>query len=246
MCKSCATHHALIICNVVCHVEQRNSSAVKSDRNEITFILAVFHWLKLLPDEGGRKSKYLEKTPITTSDTPPLPITTSETPNHNFRNPPITASEKPHHNFRNPQSQLQKTPSSQLQNPSPPPPPPLSQLKKTPPPITTSENPPAQLQKTPSQFQKPPPSQPQNPPPPPFFLPISQLQKTSHHNFKNPPSQLRKTPVTISENPLMMSSHERLKISSPSRDLNLHTSMCGRCLHHTSTPPPPPPLPRWF
>ena len=46
------THWALITCNE-CHVLRRDSSAIKFDRAEITFILALFYWLKPLTNEGG-------------------------------------------------------------------------------------------------------------------------------------------------------------------------------------------------
>ena len=42
----------------VCHVGRRDSSAIKFDRVEIVFILAVFYWLK-----KGRKPKYADLTP---------------------------------------------------------------------------------------------------------------------------------------------------------------------------------------
>ena len=40
VCKSCATHRALITCkcHVTCHLVRRDSSAIKSDRVEIAFI----------------------------------------------------------------------------------------------------------------------------------------------------------------------------------------------------------------
>ena len=47
VCKSCATHRALITCkcHVTCHLVRRDSSAIKFDRVEITFIWALFYWL---------------------------------------------------------------------------------------------------------------------------------------------------------------------------------------------------------
>ena len=47
VCKSRATHRALITCkrHVMCHLVRRASSAVKFDRVEIAFILALFYWL---------------------------------------------------------------------------------------------------------------------------------------------------------------------------------------------------------
>ena len=41
---------------------RRDSSAAKFDRAELAFILALFHRLKQLIDEGGRKPEYPEKT----------------------------------------------------------------------------------------------------------------------------------------------------------------------------------------
>ena len=38
------------ICRVVCHLVQRDSSAIKFDRVEISFILALLYWLKPLTD----------------------------------------------------------------------------------------------------------------------------------------------------------------------------------------------------
>ena len=47
MCKSCATHRALITfkCHVTCHVVRRDSSAIKFDRVEIAFVWALFYLL---------------------------------------------------------------------------------------------------------------------------------------------------------------------------------------------------------
>ena len=47
MCKSRATHRALITCKspATCHLVRRDSSAIKFDRVEITFIWALFYWL---------------------------------------------------------------------------------------------------------------------------------------------------------------------------------------------------------
>ena len=58
MCKSCATHRALItsVCVCVCHLVRRDSSAFKFDRVDIAFILALFYWLKPLTDEGGEET----------------------------------------------------------------------------------------------------------------------------------------------------------------------------------------------
>ena len=43
--------------HVVCHVVQRDSSAVKFDRFEIAFILAAIYWPNLLTDEGGEETR---------------------------------------------------------------------------------------------------------------------------------------------------------------------------------------------
>ena len=40
----------------VCHLVRRDNSAIKFDIAEITFILALFYWLKLLTDEGGEET----------------------------------------------------------------------------------------------------------------------------------------------------------------------------------------------
>ena len=44
VCKSRATHRAHITCNMSCVVVRWGSSAIKFDRLEISFILALFHW----------------------------------------------------------------------------------------------------------------------------------------------------------------------------------------------------------
>ena len=43
--------------HVMCHLVRRDSSAVKSDRVEIAFILALFYWLKPLNNEGGEETR---------------------------------------------------------------------------------------------------------------------------------------------------------------------------------------------
>ena len=47
VCKSRATHRALITCkcHATCHLVRRDSSGIKFDRVEIAFILALFYWL---------------------------------------------------------------------------------------------------------------------------------------------------------------------------------------------------------
>ena len=47
----------------MCHVVRNNSSAIKSDRVKIAFILALFYWTKPLSDERGEKPERPEKTP---------------------------------------------------------------------------------------------------------------------------------------------------------------------------------------
>ena len=49
----------------MCRMVQRDSSAIKADRLEITFILALFHWPKPLTNVGGEEPEY--------SDNPPYP-----------------------------------------------------------------------------------------------------------------------------------------------------------------------------
>ena len=51
VCKSRATHRALITCNLQC-----TTLAIKYDRVEIAFIWALFYWLKPLTDEGGEET----------------------------------------------------------------------------------------------------------------------------------------------------------------------------------------------
>ena len=46
VCKSRVAHRALIkMQHVVCHAVRRDSSAIKFDRVQIAFILALFYWL---------------------------------------------------------------------------------------------------------------------------------------------------------------------------------------------------------
>ena len=55
----CANHvrHIEHLSHATCHVSRgRDSSATKFDRVEITFISAVFYWLKPLTDEGGEET----------------------------------------------------------------------------------------------------------------------------------------------------------------------------------------------
>ena len=58
MCKSRATHRALITCkcHVTCHLVRKDSSAIKFDRVEIAFIWVLFYWLNHLTDEGGEET----------------------------------------------------------------------------------------------------------------------------------------------------------------------------------------------
>ena len=63
MCKSHATHQAVIMCNMPC--ASRDSSAIKFDRVQITFIWDLFDWLKPLSGEGGNAIRVpREKTPV--------------------------------------------------------------------------------------------------------------------------------------------------------------------------------------
>ena len=45
VCKPRATHRVLTTCNISCYVLRKDSSAIKLDRVEIAFILALFSWL---------------------------------------------------------------------------------------------------------------------------------------------------------------------------------------------------------
>ena len=58
VCKSRATHRALITCkcHVTCQVVRRDSSAIKLDRVEIAFIWALFYWLNHYTNGGGEKT----------------------------------------------------------------------------------------------------------------------------------------------------------------------------------------------
>ena len=54
------------VCHVqpaVCHLVRRDSSAVKFDRVEIAFILALLYWLKPLTVEGGEETGEREENP---------------------------------------------------------------------------------------------------------------------------------------------------------------------------------------
>ena len=53
---TCNTSSACHVQPAVCHVVRSISSATKFDRYEITFILALFYWLKQLTDEGGEET----------------------------------------------------------------------------------------------------------------------------------------------------------------------------------------------
>ena len=53
--------------NHVCHVVQRDSSAIKFDRVEISPILVFFTWLTPLNDDGGEVNRSTRRKPLTTS-----------------------------------------------------------------------------------------------------------------------------------------------------------------------------------
>ena len=67
--QSCANHvkHIKCLSPAMCHFVWRDSSAIKFHRDEITFILALFHWLKPFTDErrGGNRSTL--RKPLMTS-----------------------------------------------------------------------------------------------------------------------------------------------------------------------------------
>ena len=54
----CNTPKVYHVQRVVCHLVWRDSSAIKFDRVEITFILALLHWLKPLTDKYGLNSNW--------------------------------------------------------------------------------------------------------------------------------------------------------------------------------------------
>ena len=62
MCKSRATQNVYNEQHV-CHVVRRDSSATKFDRVEISFILALLHWVKPLTDEGREETGVPRETP---------------------------------------------------------------------------------------------------------------------------------------------------------------------------------------
>ena len=53
MCNTLGAYH---VQQAMCHVVQRDNSAIKFDRVEIAFILPLFYWLKSLPDEAGEET----------------------------------------------------------------------------------------------------------------------------------------------------------------------------------------------
>ena len=53
---TCNTSSAYHVQPAVCHLVQRDSSAISFDRVEIAFILALFHWPKPLTDGGGEET----------------------------------------------------------------------------------------------------------------------------------------------------------------------------------------------
>ena len=52
---TCSTPSAYHVEHAVCHLVRRHSSAIKFDKVEIAFILALFYWLKPLTDEQTNK-----------------------------------------------------------------------------------------------------------------------------------------------------------------------------------------------
>ena len=53
---TCNTSSAYRVQRVVCHLVRRDSSAIKFDRAEIAFILALLYGLKPSADEGGEET----------------------------------------------------------------------------------------------------------------------------------------------------------------------------------------------
>ena len=63
MCNTLSAYH---VHHAVYHLVRRDSSAIKFDRVEIAFILALFYWLKPLTDEGGEETRVPgENSPMT-------------------------------------------------------------------------------------------------------------------------------------------------------------------------------------
>ena len=62
---TCNTSSAYHVQNVVCHLVRRDSSAIKFDRVEITFILALLYSLKPLTNEGGEETGAPGENPTT-------------------------------------------------------------------------------------------------------------------------------------------------------------------------------------
>ena len=60
---TCNTSSAYHVQPAVCHLVRRDSSATKSDRVEIAFILALFCWLKPWTDEEGEETRVLGENP---------------------------------------------------------------------------------------------------------------------------------------------------------------------------------------
>ena len=54
--STCNTSSACHVQPAVCHLVQRDSSAIKFDRAEVAFMLALFYWLKPLTDEEGEET----------------------------------------------------------------------------------------------------------------------------------------------------------------------------------------------
>ena len=58
VCKSHATHRALIMCNMSCATGYKGTAQLSS-LIELNRISALFYWLKQLTDEGGEATEYL-------------------------------------------------------------------------------------------------------------------------------------------------------------------------------------------
>ena len=52
----CNTGRSYHVQHVVCNLVRRDSSAIRFDRVEIAFILALSNWMKTLADEGGEET----------------------------------------------------------------------------------------------------------------------------------------------------------------------------------------------
>ena len=60
---TCNTSSDYHVQHVMCEVVRRDSSAIKADRVEIAFIIALFYWLKPLTNEEGEETRVPRENP---------------------------------------------------------------------------------------------------------------------------------------------------------------------------------------